>query len=236
MERQLHPYFPRLQAANQKRGVTMVTTQTPGANVVSGPDTGRGFIMETAVAKYGFPMFSAGYPHFWGSVVAGTLVTMSLGVLSEALMFGCHVGVNSEGAVELHGGAAVWLIVTACVAYFIGGAIAGSIGYRSDPHAWLRGVTLWGLSIPLAMFMATAVAGGAGVMYAHMAPITAQMANSAVNPAIDQGVMYINFSEAWISFLAMLGALIFAVLGSMPRRRGGYSMLSGESAPINSAA
>jgi hypothetical protein len=198
----------------------MVTTQTPAASVGQSPVMERGFILDTEAAAYGFRRFSAGYPHFWGSVIAGTLVAMAIGVLSEALMFACHVGVTQDGAVDMHGGSAAWLIITACIAYFIGGAVAGSVGHRRDPQSWLRGVTLWGLSIPLAIVMGSALAGSAGIMYAHMGPMASQMASSSAGAQGDQGPMLINFSAAWTSFFTLLAALIFAILGSMPRGRG----------------
>src|SRR5205823_3166105 len=94
------------------------------------------------------------YRPFWRPVVAGTMFAMSVFVLSWYLMLGCHVGINSGGIIDLGGGAAVWLCVTACIAYFFGGAIASAMtasNASSLASGCLKGTVLWALSIPLGL-------------------------------------------------------------------------------------
>lgn len=146
-------------------------------------------------------------PSFWGSIVAGTVVTMGIGALSECLMIGCHVGAYQNGAIYLSGGVAVWMIITTCIAYFFGGLVAGQLSLRAG---WMRGVTLWGFSIVLTVLMAAAVALGTGVAYAH----STNMTEGTGSGSLYNGTVFLNNGGAWAAFLFLAAGLIFSAIGS----------------------
>ena len=102
----------------------MVSSQNTSTEVAAGTlPVDRGFVREEA-SLVAWPTRNgvmAGYPtYFWGSVVAGTMLMLSLFVLSYFLMLGCHVGVAADQSVSFGGGSAVWMFITGCVAYFFG--------------------------------------------------------------------------------------------------------------------
>jgi hypothetical protein len=150
-------------------------------------------------------------PSFWGSVVAGTMVVLGIGALSEFLMFGCRVGVYRNGAPDLGAGAAIWMIITSCIAYFVGGLVASQLSLNGT---WLHGIVLWGFSIPLSLLIGAAVTVAAGTAYAHTTDVTEQVLNSSGAGAIYNGNVFVSFAGAWAAFLSVILGLIFAVLGS----------------------
>src|SRR5690348_2892246 len=109
----------------------MVSPQNPTDVTPGTVRSDRGFAQEE-VAAAGAPYTGAvagRYPYpvyFWGSVVAGSLFVLSMFVLSYALMLGCHVGVVN-GALSLGWGSAIWIVITSCIAFYVGGMIANSI-------------------------------------------------------------------------------------------------------------
>src|SRR5437764_6273838 len=115
----------------------MVSTNTTNVtgDVAGATRSDRGFITEETASSVspvaGYSAISPTFPHahhFWGSVIAGSLVTISVFVLSMALMLGCGVGVSSSSHLLSFGwGAAIWIIITSCVAYFFGGMVSGSM-------------------------------------------------------------------------------------------------------------
>lgn len=190
----------------------MVSSMNPAPSQIDSPVRhDRGFVVveEGMIsAEPGMMQSPMAYRsrHFWGPVIAGALFALSLFVLSATLMFGCHVGVTSAGAIMLGGGAAVWMVVTACIAYFIGGMIAGSTT-PSRMSGWLRGAALWGLSIPLAMAICGLASAGTSMWF----PATTHWIAGTQNFA---GEAMVSFGFMWSAFFTLLGGLIFALAGS----------------------
>lgn len=154
------------------------------------------------------------YRYFWGSVIAGTLTAMTFFVLSMSLMFGCRVGVyNPNGTLSLGWGSAIWVIVTVCLAEYIGGMIAARIS-GNEESAWLRGATVWGLSVPLAAVVLAFVAIGAGVGYAATTP-TATAAPTVVAAGIPSTHLAFSPGESWTTFIALILGAGFALAGAM---------------------
>lgn len=174
---------------------------------------GRGFMVEETVvstpmnASVGVPL-----PSFWGAVVAGTVVAISIGAMSSALMFGCHVGTAASGAINFGAGAAIWVIVTACIAYFFGGMVASRLSMIGGA---MRGLVVWGLSIPLNFALSTFFWGSAGLAYAHTTQLTQQIANNTGSATLYGGDVFVSYTAAWIVFVALVLGLAFAVLGAM---------------------
>jgi hypothetical protein len=193
----------------------MVSANTPGPEIVDTGVSSRGFVAQTAPPPLPIraPAWIENYPYFWGSVVAGAVVAMAITALSEALMFGCHVGTNSNGDINFGGGAAVWIILTSCVAFFFGGWVAGCFGI-ANRSGLLRGLTVWGLSVPLSVALGSVISAGAGLAYVHTSQLAEQITNNTGSANLAQGQMFVNYGGAWTAFFALLGGLIFAIIGS----------------------
>ena len=179
----------------------------------------RGFVREQTGYVGWSPAGGAGgifAPRFGGSVVAGTLLTLSLFAWSYLLMLGCHVGVAAGGTISLGWGAAVWMFITACVAYYFGGMLSNCL---SPPvyGGLAKGAAVWALSIPLTLVILAFVAGGAGILAGVNAPAVAHggMTNNAI---VRQGV---NFGVLWTVILTMAAGLVCSLLGSWAMVRAG---------------
>ncbi|HXE53627.1 MAG TPA: hypothetical protein VN541_11450 [Tepidisphaeraceae bacterium] len=184
----------------------------------------RGFVQEETIrypdsSLVGGSSLRYSYPtYFWGSVIAGTLFVLSLFVLSYCLMLGCHVGVNSAGVLALGWGSAIWICITAAIAYYFGGMIANQIS-RPLGAGWLKGAAIWGLSIPLALVIGAVIAGGSGLLTGlnmpHFTETVATTAGNAQQVATNlQPHVGMNFGFIWTAFVALIVGLIFSVIGS----------------------
>jgi len=202
----------------------MVSSQNPYTpeDVASGtPRTDRGFVPETTVAPgstLAVPASGWSYPkptYFWGSVIAGTLFALSLFVLSWFLMLGCHVGVTSGGALSMGWGTAWWLCVTAAIAFYFGGAIANNIS-RPLGGGWLKGASVWGLSIPLALCIWGLAAGGSGLLVGFTTPHVNVVENARTFSATAGAIAGagISFGTIWTAFIMLIVGLIFSMVGS----------------------
>ena len=175
--------------------------------------TNRGFVAQESVIAGASGPIDAGLPlpSFWGSVIAGTVVAMAIGSISGAFMLACHVGTTENGFVSFGPGAGAWIVITACVAYFIGGNVASRLSLAGG---WLRGLIVWALSLPLSMLIAAFAAGGAGLAYAHTTHMAEQFTNNTGAATLYAGNMYINFAAAWVVFASMLCGLVFSIVGA----------------------
>jgi hypothetical protein len=191
---------------------TFVRTDTPSSSTVSD----RGIVVtEESMPLAGSRIESRVVvsPPFWQAVIAGTLFALSVFALSWYLMLGCHVGITSAGVVALGAGAAVWMWVTACVAYFFGGMIAQTMSPSED--GWLKGAAIWGLSIPLSV-----------VIYGIIAQSLPWFGGlSLPHAGFGASIGITSFGYAWSAFITLGLALCFSLLGSMTgsSRRGEMS-------------
>src|SRR5579884_1582837 len=124
------------------------------------PRNDRGIIEEHSVSTLTpaggtYSLTIPRYTTFWGSVIAGTLLAIGIAIMSYALMFGCHVGTYANGVISLGWGAAVWIVVTACIAYFFGGMFSPCLSASGPESGAFRGLSVWGLSVPLVMVIAS---------------------------------------------------------------------------------
>jgi hypothetical protein len=158
----------------------------------------------------------APYQHFWGPVIAGTLVTISVFVLSLALMFGCSVGVyNPSKTLSLGGGAAVWICITSAIAYYLGGMVSSTLAAPTR-IGWIRGFSLWGLSVPLITIIGAFVASGAGLAYGlNTAHLTEQVTNQTGVAHLHAGNLFVNYGGAWTVFIALLIGVFCAIFGAI---------------------
>lgn len=179
---------------------------------------GRGFIPEETVVAAGPNNTQITYYRpFWRPVLAGSFFAISVFVLSWFLMLGCHVGVANTGMISLGAGAAVWLCVTACVAYFFGGMIASAMTASGMPFSAsgssgsLKGAVIWAASMPLALVIYGFVAQSARLLPALALPQPG-MTESAVGNGLVYGAHY---GFYWSMFIGVALALIFAIVGGM---------------------
>ncbi|HWE93302.1 MAG TPA: hypothetical protein VG269_04950 [Tepidisphaeraceae bacterium] len=198
----------------------MVSPQNPtnpeAATIAGRSD--RGFVPEYA-ATAGQP--AVGYTsvapgtrdYFWGSVVAGTVSAISIGYLSLALMIGCHVGTTHTGEIAFGWGSAIWMIITSAIAYYVGGMIASSFANNAQ-SGWLRGMTVWGLSVPLLFLLMAVISGGFGLAYGSATSHVADtVAAGSQSPTVGRGDMFANFGGAWTVFISLAVGLFCALAG-----------------------
>ena len=208
---------------------------TTTSDIAPGTVRDRGFIREEVISSVspGYvasdSALSYGRPYyFWGSVIAGSLLVFSIFCLSYLLMLGCHVGVDGNGMLALGWGAAIWFIVTSCIAYYFGGMLASCI---SSPvrGGLLKGSTVWGLSVPLALVISAVIAGGSGLFgglsMPHFADTMATAAGNAQQVANNlQPHLGLNFGFIWTAFIALGLGLVFSILGSASPVTGRYAV------------
>lgn len=127
----------------------------------------------------------------WGPVIAGifTVITSLLGlsVLGLAIGLSAFDGADPLGAFGI--GAGIWGIISALIAFGLGGYVAGATArVRGGDRGLLNGAMVWIVTIPLALFLlgsglgalvntATNAAGAAGAV---VGPLAGQAAD---NPA-----------------------------------------------------
>jgi hypothetical protein len=165
----------------------------------------------TAYVPGNVPSLVGHYNSFWGSVIAGTVIAISLSVLSYALMFACHVGLyNPQGDVNWGVGAVIWSAVTAAITFFIGGLVA-SLLMPLDRHGWIHGFSVWGLSVPLVLLITSFVAIGTSMTYGGMAPTAEGHVRIGFMPTIIQ----LSAGVGWMLFISLASGLVFAILGGL---------------------
>lgn len=201
-----------------------MVSQTPTQTEVNLSSAGlnRGFVAEETVVAVGPGNAFMYYRPFWRPVVAGTVFTLSVFVLSWYLMLGCHVGIDSAGAVVLGPGAAIWLWITAIIAFYFGGMIASymtaagalvpgsSAVMATNGSGWLKGAVLWGLSIPLALVVYGIMSNSGGMLADLSLPhLMSNTANGlSMSPSSNMGFY-------WATFITLGLGLVFAVIGGV---------------------
>jgi hypothetical protein len=168
----------------------------------------RGFFPEETLVGFGTgsPAVTTYYRPFWRPVVAGTILALSLFTLSWYLMLGCHVGITAAGVISLGAGAAVWLWVTSCIAYFFGGMIASAMTMPAA-NGWLKGPVIWALSVPMALLLDALLMQGANLVGNLYLPHAAMAQEAAMAPGDV-------FGFVWTVFIGLALGLIFSIVGS----------------------
>ncbi len=153
----------------------------------------------------------------WGSIFAGSLLTVSLLVLSGSLAYACGVPTFSEsGTYGL--GAGIWSIVTAFIAFGAGGWLAACLASTLDTRfGFLHGVVVWALSIPVLLVLTERISifSATGTIYSNLREMV------LIGPGT---------SGAWGAFISMAVGLAAAMLGGAMLhilRRSGTSKLTG---------
>ena len=113
---------------------------------------------------------SAGWRRIsWGAIFAGAFVTLAVFVTLQLL--GAGIGASAldltgnrvTSARSLGIGAAIWWFITGLIALFIGGWVAGRLGWRANKiDRALHGLTVWSIFY-VAMFLLVTTALGAVV-------------------------------------------------------------------------
>jgi hypothetical protein len=124
----------------------------------------------------------------WGPIFAGLFATLT--TLAVLALLGIAVGLSSYNAGEPASnfgiGAGIWGIISALIAFAIGGWLASTTAaVRGRGNGLLNGAMVWVVAIPLLLYL---LAGGLGTALnaaANAAPAAAQVAATAAsNPAV----------------------------------------------------
>jgi hypothetical protein len=101
-------------------------------------------------------------PISWGAILAGVVFVLAISWLLYLL--GVALGLTvvgpaemPEAGEELGWSAAIWILVTSLIAFFLGGLFAARIaGIIDKTEGMLHGLAVWGLSTLLALLLGTA--------------------------------------------------------------------------------
>lgn len=131
------------------------------------PEAGRGEVVYVHSRRGSVPAPGLQLPFSrisWGSIFAGTFVAMSLQMVLSLLGMAIGFGVFTPGQdspTSLSLGAGIWWSVSAILALFCGGLIAGRLsGSVNKTQGYLHGFVTWGFITVLSAFLVTSAIGG----------------------------------------------------------------------------
>jgi hypothetical protein len=108
------------------------------------------------------PVVGAGIS--WGAILAGTVVALVTHLLLSLLGLSIGLGVigpGDGGLAEIGIGAAIWWSVSALIALFAGGWVAGRLaGIAGSMPGVLHGIVTWGFVTVLSIYLMTTAVGG----------------------------------------------------------------------------
>lgn len=137
----------------------------------------------------------------WGSVIAGSLLTISLLALSSCFAYACGVPAFSVSDVDYGFGTGVWSVITAIIAFGAGGWLAACLASTLDSRfGILHGVVVWGLTIPLLLFLGerTGIFGSNGTIQSNIREMV------LIAPST---------GGAWGALVSMVAGLAAAIIG-----------------------
>lgn len=134
------------------------------------------------------------YPGFsinWGAIFAGLVLILAAGWLLFALSSAIGMSIvdidqlqsrDLKGNTQTIGiAAAVWMIITAIITYFLGGYLSGAVSGRlSRPAGTLHGVVLWSCTIVIGMILGVL---GVGSIVTTATGAAKSVASSGLNAA-----------------------------------------------------
>lgn len=124
-----------------------------------------------------------GFRLSWGAVIAGLVIATALQIVLT--LFGGAVGLaayDPGGERALGIGTAVWAIVSALIALFIGGATTGRLAGRlSRTDGFLHGALLWALSTLLTVWL---VSRGIGAVVGTTFGVVGRVAGTAASAVV----------------------------------------------------
>ncbi len=190
----------------------MVSPQNdPNAGTVGTTVTGRGFVPaeETQVARVPQTLVLARSHVSWGAVIAGSLLSISILILSASLAYACGISAYSGQNMGHYGwGAGIWAVVTSIIAFYSGACLSAYMSASADYRFhMLHGVLTWALALPLLLIilswggMATGGVMSEGVRTMQFHPAFQQPNWSGLTGA------------SWGAFISLACGLIFAAIG-----------------------
>lgn len=122
----------------------------------------------------------------WPAVLAGLFMAVS--VLALLSVLGLAIGLSSYDAYDSGRtfaiGSGIWAIVSALIAFFVGGFVAAKTSaLRGRETALWNGAVVWAVAIPLTAYLAASVAGTLARTTGAVAATTAETATSAAQAA-----------------------------------------------------
>src|SRR5271170_2502393 len=136
----------------------------------------------------------------WGAVIAGALTAMALMILSSSFAYACGVPAYSGG--DYGWGAGIWSVLTAIIAFFIGGMVVSYFASRSELRiGLLHGIMAWVLAVAL-----VPAVSAFGVLHTYAM-------NAGMQPTLNQPTWGVEKGAAWGAFLALAFGLVAAALG-----------------------
>jgi len=189
----------------------MVSPQNdPNTGTVGTTVTGRGFVPaeETQVVR-GPSLLLARSHVSWGSVIAGSLLSISILILSSSLAYACGVPAYSGQEMAVYGwGAGLWAVITSIIAFYAGGCLAAYMSSAADyRYHMLHGVLTWALALPLLLI----ILSWGGV--AASGTVSEGVRTMQFHPAFRQPNWSGLTGASWGAFISLACGLIFAAIG-----------------------
>ncbi|HEX2913094.1 MAG TPA: YrzE family protein [Chloroflexia bacterium] len=174
----------------------------------------------------------------WGPILAGLFSTLATLLILSLL--GVAVGLTAasgqpggatgaaNNANSYTTGAGIWAAVSALIAFFIGGYVAGrTAGVRRRSYGWVNGALVWAITLPLLLWLAGSGASGflnaIGFNLAGFTNnITGAVNNATNNPGAVNNATDAARNGAWIAFAALIIGLIASALGGLLGSRNRY--------------
>jgi hypothetical protein len=224
------PPFDRAAPPNQVTynatgGVYAAPTPAHSASVAAYPVT------STEVNTYSTPRLLDRVR--WGPVWAGLLSALAALVLLS--LFGVAVGLTAAtgdpngaaGAAANNGnnyavGAGIWAVISAIIAFFIGGFVAASTTrLRGRDSGWINGAMVWALALPILLWLAGS--GAVGFLNAigfNLQGFASTVSNAVANPSTTDPAAVQRATDAartgaWWALVALVLGLIAAGLGGL---------------------
>ncbi len=128
----------------------------------------------------------------WRAIIAGAVGAMAIQLLLTVLGMAIGLNIAQDGAgTGLAVSSGIWLIISACIALFFGGWIAGCMGRSCKPRVGiLHGFLQWSLVTALSLYMVTSAVGvffGGVMRVTETVGSTAGQAAQAMAPDIGAG-------------------------------------------------
>jgi hypothetical protein len=156
----------------------------------------------------------------WGPIFAGLIVTVATLVLMTIL--GAAIGLTADpvlaGEFDLGTAATVWGIITAVVAFLLGGMVAGATAKPTTGAGTLNGAMVGAFAIAAVTLSA---ALGIGNLLGAGAANLGQIAEIAPALETEEAVEFARAQAddaeiaAWVTFFSLLGAIIVAAIGGL---------------------
>lgn len=154
----------------------------------------------------------------WVGFIVGMATYLLLNVLAVAIAISsAEVGTASEVSRDILQTAGIWSAISALIALFVGGYLAGRLGTFTAPRSWfMQGTVLWSLFLVVMLLLSalgfTGLVSGVAGMLNIQAPAAAP--GAAADAAVPAAALSDAARTAWWAFVGLLISWAAALIGA----------------------